>query len=193
MRKLFLLSTFFLLSPLVLVLSLSILLGNYSQKHILLSGSQKVAYAALPSASGTLKVNIVQQDGRIAVVKSFFKRYKSDLLPYADEVVASADKYGLDYRLIPAIAMQESNLCKKLPGNLKDSHNCWGFGVYGKKITKFDNYAQAIDTVTKTLAKNYKAQGLSTPEQIMSRYTPGSNGSWANGVNQFMAELTTTL
>jgi hypothetical protein len=190
MRKLFLLSTFFLLTPLVLVLSLSIILGNYSQKHVLLSGSQKVAYAALPGASGTLKVNIVEKDGRVAIVKSFFKRYKSDLLPYADEVVASADKYGLDYRLIPAIAMQESNLCKKAP---KGSFNCWGFGIYGKKVTMFDDYGQAIDTVTKTLANNYKAQGLNTPEQIMSRYTPGSNGSWANGVNQFMAELTTTL
>jgi hypothetical protein len=104
-----------------------------------------------------------------------------------------ADKYKLDYRLVPAIAMQESNLCKNLPGKLKDSHNCWGFGVYGTKVTKFDNYNDAINTVTKTLAIQYVGKGLETPEQIMTRYTPGSNGSWANGVNHFMNVLAVNL
>ena len=117
-------------------------------------------------------------------------RYKSDLLPYAQNIVDAADKYDLDYRLIPAIAMQESNLCKKAP---KDSHNCWGFAIYGKKVLKFDNYTDAINTVTKTLAIQYKGQGLETPEQIMTKYTPGSNGSWAKSVNYFMDQLAVAL
>lgn len=150
----------------------------------------KVAFAALPATSGTLKIDIVSQDARLVAVKAFFKKYNSDLFPYADEVISSADKYGLDFRLIPAIAMQESNLCKKAP---KDSYNCWGFGIYATKVTTFKNYAEAIDTVTKTLAKQYKANGLETPEQIMTRYTPGSNGSWARGVNQFMNQLAVNL
>jgi len=58
--------------------------------------------------------------------------------------------------------MQESNLCKK---QLKDSFNCWGFGIYGKKVTRFDSYKQAIYTVTKTLANQYKAKGLKTAEE----------------------------
>jgi hypothetical protein len=111
-------------------------------------------------------------------------------LPYAQNVVDAADKYNLDYRLVPAIGMQESNLCNKAP---KDSHNCWGFGIYGKKILKFANYAQAIDTVTKTLAIQYRQQGLTTPEQIMTKYTPGSNGTWAISVNHFMNQLTVNL
>ena len=111
-------------------------------------------------------------------------------MPFATDVIESADKYGLDYRLIPSIAMQESNLCKKI---IKDSYNCWGFGIYGKKVTKFDNYKTAIETVTKTLAKQYKANGLETPDEIMKRYTPSSNGSWANGVNHFMNQLAYNL
>lgn len=191
MRKAFLLTTFFLLTPFVLALSLSLLSNSYSNKTIsLFPQNPKFAYAALPAASGTLKITVGEQDARITVVRDFFKRYKSDLFPYADEVILAADKYGLDYRLIPAIAMQESNLCKKAP---KGSYNCWGFGIYGKKVTKFDNYADAIDTVTKTLANKYKANGLETPEQIMSKYTPGSNGSWADGVNHFMDQLATNL
>ena len=188
MRKGLTLAVFFLLTPTILLFSISLLSYSYN-KNVSLSSTfsqTKIAYAALPNASGTLKTEVSATDARITAVKSFFKRYKSDLLPYAEEVVSVADKYNLDYRLIPAIAMQESNLCKKAP---KNSYNCWGFGIYGKKVTKFDNYSDAINTVTKTLAQKYKADGLITPEEIMSRYTPGSNGSWANGVNQFMDQL----
>lgn len=150
------------------------------------SHTPKVAYAALPHASGTLKMSATSEDMRITVVRDFFNKYKSVLAPYADDVIAAADKYEIDFRLIPAIAMQESNLCKKI---IKDSYNCWGFGIYGKKVTRFDNYNQAINTVTKTLAMQYKSKGLETPEQIMTKYTPSSNGSWANGVNHFMNQL----
>jgi len=192
MRKLLLLTAFTLLTPFVLALTLSLLLYSYSLTNTLLSlgRSPRVAYAALPPASGSLKVTVLAQDIRVTVVKDFFQKYKSDLLPYAQEVVKAADKYNLDYRLIPAIAMQESNLCKKAP---KDSYNCWGFGVYGKKTLKFDNYADAIDTVTKTLAVQYKAKGLETPEQIMTKYTPSNNGAWADSVNHFMEQLTVAL
>jgi hypothetical protein len=192
MRKVFLLMAYSFLTPIVLVLALSLLTFTTFQKNSLVASGKnpRVAFAALPVASGTLKTNIVSQDARLIAVENFFKRYHSDLLPYAQEVITAADKYKLDFRLIPAIAMQESNLCKKAP---KDSYNCWGFGIYAKKVTKFDNYTQAIDTVTKTLAKQYKANGLETPEQIMTMYTPGSNGSWAKGVNQFMNQLAINL
>jgi hypothetical protein len=191
MRKVFLLTTFFLLTPLVLVLTMSLYSNSYKTGSMLVTHqSPKFAYAALPAASGTLRISVLQEDARLTAVREFFKRYKSDLLPYADDVIIAADKYGLDYRLIPAIAMQESNLCKKAP---KDSYNCWGFGIYGKKVTRFDNYKDAIDTVTKTLAVKYKANGLETPEEIMSKYTPGSNGSWADGVNHFMNVLAVNL
>lgn len=185
MRKAFLLTIFFALTPIILVLSLSLLSYSF-QKNSLTFSTPKVAYAALPPSSGILTAKIEKKDIRLTLVKEFFSLYKSDLLPYAEDVIDSADKYGLDYRLIPAIAMQESNLCKKSP---KNSNNCWGFGIYGKKVTRFDNYKEAIDTVTKTLAKEYKAKGLHTPEEIMSRYTPSSNGSWAYSVNHFMKQL----
>jgi len=192
MRKVFLLTAFFLLTPLVLALTFSLLAYNsFQQNNVVAMGkTPRVAFAALPVASGLFKTNIVSQDARLVAVKDFFKKYHSDLLPYADEVINSADKYDLDFRLVPAIAMQESGGCKNAP---KDSYNCWGFGIYAKRITKFDNYYQAIDTVTKTLAKQYKAKGLETPEQIMTKYTPGSNGSWAQSVNHFMNQLAINL
>ena len=88
-----------------------------------------------------------------------------------------------------AIAQQESNLCKVIQ---IDSHNCWGFGIYGDKVTRFSSYPEALDTVAGTLKKKYIDQGLDTPEEIMVRYTPPSveiGGTWAIGINQFLKEL----
>lgn len=191
MKKVILPTAFFLLTPLVLILSLSLLSYLYRGNTLDLSAkTPKVAYAALPRASGTLKMNVVSEDMRIKVVRNFFTKYNSALIPHAGDVIAAADKYEIDYRLIPAIAMQESNLCKKI---IKDSYNCWGFGIYGKKVTRFDNYKEAINTVSKALAIQYKSKGLTTPEQIMTKYTPSNNGAWADSVNHFMDQLDTTL
>ena len=102
----------------------------------------------------------------------------------------SADKYAIDWRLIPAIAMQESTLCQNIP---KNSYNCWGFGIYSGKITRFNNYAEAIETVTKTLARDYKEKrGLEHPEEIVTRDTPGS-GTWADSVNCVLQRIKNNL
>ena len=194
MKKVFLSTIFFTLTPILLtfcILYFSFL--GVEKKGLLLSflpPNNNVSYAALPTSQNVLGDSISPQDARVAAVSDFFNKYNSDLAPFAQNVVSSADKYGLDYRLIPAIAMQESNLCKKAP---KDSYNCWGFGIYGKNVTKFQSYPEAIDTVTKTLATQYKEKGLETPEQIMAKYTPSNNGAWADSVNLFMGQLQISL
>lgn len=125
-------------------------------------------------------------DPRVANLKRFFRKYNSPLYDSADVVVNTADKYDFDYRLLPAIAMQESGLCRVIPN---DSHNCWGWGIYGTTVTRFESYPVAIETVSKGIKLNYIDKGLKTPEQIMAKYTPSSNGSWARGVNQFIRAL----
>ena len=107
-------------------------------------------------------------------------------MPYANNVVTAADKYKIDFRLITAIAQQESNLCKIIP---PDSHNCWGWGINSNGSLGFNSYEEAIDTVSKGLKEEYIDKGYTTPEQIMSKYTPLSNGSWAFGVNKFLTEM----
>lgn len=122
-------------------------------------------------------------DIRVANLKYFFRKYDSVLYDQADYIVKMADTYKLDYRLIPAIAMQESNLCKYI---YEGSHNCWGWGIYGNKVTRFDSYSEAIETISRGIKKNYIDKGLTTPESIMRKYTPPSDGSWAFGVNTFL-------
>lgn len=192
MRKLLLLCSFLLIGPLVLVLSLVFLLSLSYQKntsshtYASYTHAKSVNFAALPSTENIFTDSVTQEDSRVEMIRQFLVRYSSPLEPYAQNIVDAADRYGLDFRLLPAIAMQESNLCKKIPNN---SYNCWGFGIYGHTVTRFNGYAEAIDVVTKTLAIKYKAKGLTTPTEIMSLYTPSSNGSWAHGVNTFMSEL----
>lgn len=125
-------------------------------------------------------------DPRISALKMVFRRYDSVLYDQADVIVRIADKYGLDYRIIPSIAMHESGGCKYAPSN---SYNCWGYGIYGNKITRFDSFPDAIETVTKGIKKNYIDKGLKTPEEIMQKYTPSSNGSWAKAVNFFLGRF----
>ena len=191
MRKVILLVTFSFIAPFLFLFTLIFLLTTIPKDtdQLVYANDKKVnafTYAALPSSSSNFSGNIILKEGRIEMVRQFLAKYNSPLEPHAEFIVQTADKFALDFRLIPAIAMQESNLCKKIP---IDSHNCWGFGIYGGKVTRFENYPQAIETVTKTLATKYRDRGLITPEQLMSMYTPSSNGSWARSVNHFMEKM----
>lgn len=190
MRKVLLLATFFSSAPFVCLLAIA-LLGSMSthSKSLAVNHQEplRVAFAALPSTQTVFEDTIVSGDSRTEILRQFFKRYRSPLEPYAAEFVKKAEEYKLDFRLLPAIAMQESNLCLK---SQPDSYNCWGFGVYGGKYLYFDNYPQAIDTITKALALRYRnTHGLVTPDEIQKMYTPSSDGSWAYSVNHFMSTL----
>lgn len=130
------------------------------------------------------------KEARTDVLREFLSRYNSPLKDYAENIVAAADKYGLDYRLIPAIAMQESTLCLKAP---KDSNNCWGFGIYGKKMTRFTDLAEGIDTVSRGIARDYYQKGLVKPAEIMTKYTPSNTGEWAENVTYVMERIASSL
>ena len=146
-------------------------------------------YQALPSDQIQISQSVSHGDGRNLVVENFFRSYNSVLASYADLFVIVADFYHLDYRLLPAIAMQESNGAKRTP---KGSNNPFGYGIYGSKLLTFSSWEEAIETVGKNLREDYLNQGLHTPAQIMTKYTPPSiakGGPWAIGVSQFMEEL----
>ncbi|MDP2363197.1 MAG: hypothetical protein Q8M94_05445 [Ignavibacteria bacterium] len=148
-------------------------------------GNKQFQLSAHPDVAG-VQTDITLGDSRVANLKAFFRKYNSPLYNEAEVIVEVSDEYKFDYRLLPAIAMQESNLCRVIP---HDSHNCWGWGIYGTTVTRFDSYEEAIRTVAKGIKKNYIDHGLITASMIMSKYTPSSNGSWAYGVNTFLKAL----
>ena len=92
------------------------------------------------------------EDVRVLALRKFFKKYNSPLHEHAYDLVRQSDIWGLDYALLPAIAMQESSGCKRIPAN---SYNCWGFGIYGNKVARFASYSQAMAKVAKTIREAY--------------------------------------
>jgi hypothetical protein len=143
-------------------------------------------FASLPSSFPTVSGVVAGSDARVELIRQYLADYNSPLEPYADSMVETADKYGLDYRLLTGIAQQESNLCKKIPPR---SYNCWGWGIHSQGTLKFDSFEEGIEIVSAGLKENYIDKGYTTIEDIMSKYTPLSNGSWAFGVNKFMGDI----
>lgn len=139
------------------------------------------------NANITLPANISpSQDIRITTLQKFLYQLRSPLLENAEDIVKYADLYGLDYALVPAIAMQESNLCKVIP---VDSYNCWGFGIYGNKITRFNSYKEAIAQVSKTIKETYIKKGLTNPTLLEDVWAPPSKGSWSYSVTYYITQI----
>lgn len=146
-------------------------------------------YAALPATESTISQDISFADGRAKIIEDFFQNYKSPLSNLGSVFIRVADKYQLDWRLLPAIAMQESNGAKKVINN---SFNPFGYGIYGSLVIRFNSWEEAIERVGKGLREDYLDKGLKNPYQIMAKYTPPSlakGGAWAKGVSTFMEEL----
>lgn len=188
----------FLASFVVIILLNFFLVSVYAQ-HLQVHASQQRLLSELehldddqdlsrnsPLVLGVMESNVELQDGRSAALKRYLRKIDSPLFDYADLLVEEADKYNYDYKLLVAIALQESTGCKFSP---EDSHNCWGWGIYGDKITRFESYEEAIRTVSKGIKEHYIDKGYITTEDIMSKYTPSSDGSWAWGVRFFFDKI----
>jgi hypothetical protein len=143
-------------------------------------------FASLPSSFPTVSGVVSASDARAELIRQYLASYNSPLEPHAEHLVQAADIHGLDYRLLTAIAQQESNLCKYIPPL---SYNCWGWGIHSEGSLGFSSFEEGIDIVSQGIKENYIDKGYTTIEEIMSKYTPLSQGSWAFGVNKFMGDI----
>jgi len=177
----------FLISPLVIVSSLYLARQN-SLKQTSLSIPSEIALNIKENPTQNnlqgqvLGVQI--EDLRPLLVEDFLK--DTPLVSYSALLVRVADDWGIDWRLMPAIAMKESQGGKTARAA---SFNAWGF-ENGR--TNFGSWEQAIEIVAATLKKDYIAKGLTTPEQIMAVYAPpqlATGGKWARDINHFFLKL----
>jgi hypothetical protein len=197
MKKIVLFFGWAIFSMLTITANVLVIMAFLTKSSIpsLLIPQQKVSIATpvdvvSPPAHDILGIQttIEQEDARIPIVSNFLERHSSPLEPYDEwgkKLVDIADKYGIDFRLLPAIAMQESNICKKIP---EGTYNCLGFGIHERGTLGFDNYEAGFDRAARELQRNYISQGRTTPEQIMRKYTPSSE-TWDDSVNQWIAEM----
>jgi hypothetical protein len=195
-KNMFLIVVFFTITPVTLGVSLFSLLSLKSneisrqtpfESNLISSPRSGIqVYASLPIKQPSVSAEVGAEDARSEIVRQYLDYYNSPLVPHAKTIVATADKYSLDFRLITAIAQQESNLCKIIPPG---SYNCWGWGIHSKGTLGFSSFDEGIEEVSRGLREEYLNKGYTTTEEIMSKYTPLSNGSWANGVNTFLSQM----
>ena len=197
MKKLLILSIWFPVAILTIISSFFVLYLTenvkdgkrflQAQAAELASQNEYQFYAGLPQVLGAFSNVITTGDARAEILRQFLAEHKSPLEPYADFIVEKSDEIGLeDPRIIVAIAMCESNACKRIP---EGSFNCWGFQ---NGATRFPSMEWAISQVAKTLKERYFDQGLTTPEEIMAKYAPPSvekGGPWARCVELYLNKL----
>ncbi|MGI6423054.1 MAG: hypothetical protein ACOX0X_00315 [Candidatus Dojkabacteria bacterium] len=116
---------------------------------------------------------------KISNVKQYLAKRNSPLAQYAEYIVLNADKYGIDYRLVPAISIIESS------GGIHTfkRYNAWGWGK-----RHFSSWEEAIDVVSEGLSKYY-AKGMNTPQKIAKYYCPPSAQAWAKKVSFVMGQI----
>ena len=106
----------------------------------------------LPYFDQQIQTSIKTADARPEIIRQYLNQYESPLEPYSDLIVELSDQYNFDYRWLVAIAQQESGLCLHIPEN---SYNCWGWGIYGDKITRFDSFEDALRRIAPQFTKNF--------------------------------------
>lgn len=196
-KEIILVFLFLLATPLVIAISVFALYSFENGKNDNIKTTLSPSYSFNPRVLAaqvenipSMENKIITSDARVELIKNYLRYYQSPLEQYAQLIISESDKNKLDWRLLVAIAQQESNLCKVIPEN---SFNCWGWGIHTQGTLKFDSYEQAIRVIAMGLRKNYIENGYNTPDEIMKKYTPRSDGSWAFGVNRFMEEITLPL
>lgn len=175
------------LSFLMLTLSIAFLVRRSSPAPKVVASNYSL-YLAEPRSSVLASATYASNDARPAILDKYFISQGAPLAGFGQQLVNAADKYELDWRLVAAIAMQESNGGKVMPPN---SYNAWGWAIYTGQNSgwTFNGWEEAIEMVSRGMAVYRDKHGLVTPEEIMTRYSPDSlekGGSWARGVHYFM-------
>lgn len=112
-------------------------------------------------------------DTRGARIDAYFAQWDLPLAGYGDEMVAAADMYGIDWRLLPALAKLETTGGKNLCKNPKGKNNAFGFGSC---TIGFDSFEESFYAVARTLSGNGKNTAHlykdKTIEEILEVYNP---------------------
>lgn len=196
MRKVLMIGVWFPLTAVLLVLNLSILFSiTHKQPDKAVTTRYIPSLAITASSYGTEQVlgaSVRAGDARSLLLTKFLSAHDSPLTEYADYILDRADYYNIDFRLISAIAMCESNVGKRMP--TKASHNAWGISVETGEVTgaNFANWLTAIDWVSRYMRDKYYSRGISDLIDIGAIYAPPSvatGNSWANCVQHFMDQI----
>ena len=122
-------------------------------------------------------------DARVAQMEAVLTKYRSPMAPYAALLIATAEKYQLDWTLLAAIAGTESSFGRRMPANCI---NPYGWGIYGENKLCFTSFEAAIEGVAAGLAAKYNISSL---ESIARTYNTVSTEGWIQHTRFFMNKI----
>lgn len=131
----------------------------------------------------TSKIIVGTLDTRKTALREYFSGY--NVIVDSDVIIDTADKYGVDYKKVVAIAGAETSFWK----NLNFDWNAWGYGVWdGKQHGNWNwsTYENGLDSFVSEIA-NSKYKDMSINDMSYAGYNPTAH--WRNMCNYFMNEL----
>lgn len=120
-----------------------------------------------------------RKQARNANLQNYLTGYGSPLAPYAADFIDAGELYGVDYRVVVAIAGREQTFGVAWPGS---SNNFWGYGGY-----RWPDIRTAIHEYTRHLSEEYP--GLSRGDIYGSASRYAASPTWASGVTEFYRQL----
>lgn len=137
-------------------------------------------------AAARLSFGEITRDERIDTLRAYLMTHKSPLADEASHFIAEADRLGLDWRLVAAIAGTESTFGKHVPTG---SYNAWGWGIPtgAQSGIAFGSWRQGITTVSEGLKERYINRGATSIERIGRIYA--ASPRWAGNVRFFLNRI----
>ncbi len=118
----------------------------------------------------------------------------SDLSGYGYQFASKSIELGLDPYLAVAIALHETGCSWECSGLVKACYNVGGQkgapGCGNSSYQAFGSMEEGINAYLENLYYNYVAQGLTTPEQINTRYA--SSQAWAGKIYYYIDKIRAT-
>lgn len=145
-------------------------------------------------AKRTIKVLQIQREQRLASeqlllrVRRYLERFDSPMVGSEKELIASANNWGVDYRLFLAIARKESQLGKR-------ACNFNPFGIASCRVS-YDSWADSYEGLGRLLmTSNYYRKWRQTGDlyDLMSVYCPESDNCntrlYVSQLTEWMGEI----
>lgn len=139
-------------------------------------------------AAAQLTFGQILRDERIDQLHAYLSMHNSPLMDQSAHFISEADRLGLDWKLVAAIAGTESTFGKRVPGG---SYNAWGWGIPtgAQSGIAFESWKHGITRVSEGLKTRYIDRGATSVEQIGRIYA--ASPRWAGNVRFFLNAIET--
>lgn len=132
--------------------------------------------------------------GVAPIINAYLAAQDSPLAGLGRTFAKKSKKWGLDPRLLVAIAGAETSLMKDPNAAPMSEHNAWGMGPG----IQYPSWRAGIEATASNLAQNYLSEGRNTIEEISSKWAPigasndpaGVNSNWVSNVRSYWDQLT---